>query len=361
MKDSSLFEDQFSQEERRFFRKERKLASFKDRSKFKKTDQDLAKKRKIPLQPVEGTLKGKVLSISIEGMIVQSGPQRLRCVLKGALKKETHRLKNLIAVGDNVLFMPGDPGIIVHIFERTSVLSKADSLAKTKEQLMAVNIDQLLITISVTLPSFKPFLVDRYIIAARKGNMHPLIVINKTDLLPELSKEDQALYSAFLKTYQDLKIPLYPVSAVSLEGLSDLSNALKGKTSVFSGQSGVGKTSLINALTGLSLHTGNVVEKTQKGSHTTTQTCLFPLQEGFCVDTPGIKSFGIWDATAQEIRAYFPEIHAQSSACKYMNCAHLQEPECAVKKAAEEGIISQLRLESYHALLESLSEDNLRR
>ncbi len=134
------------------------------------------------------------------------------------------------------------------------------------------------------------------------------------------------------------------------------------KTSVFSGQSGVGKSSLINLITGSELDTGSMVQKTKKGSHTTTTTHLIPLEgHGFCIDTPGIKSFGLWDLKKEEIAAYFPEIMALSPKCKFLDCAHLNEPDCAVQRAAEKNKISRLRFGSYCALMSSLSEEHRHR
>jgi ribosome biogenesis GTPase len=152
------------------------------------------------------------------------------------------------------------------------------------------------------------------------------------------------------------------ISVKTGEGLDALKALTNGKTSVFSGQSGVGKSSLINAVTGSCFATGDVVHKTGKGSHTTTTTHLVPLEGGgFCVDTPGIKSFGVWDLQAEEIASYFPEIDALKSECKYPNCIHLNEPDCAVKAAALEHKISPLRFASYSALMASVSEKHTQR
>jgi ribosome biogenesis GTPase len=141
-----------------------------------------------------------------------------------------------------------------------------------------------------------------------------------------------------------------------------LKEAMLGKTSVFSGQSGVGKSSLINLLTGSSLAIGDIVQKTRKGSHTTTTTHLIPLEGGgFCIDTPGIKSFGIWDLKMDEIAAYFSEIFALGAECKFPDCAHLNEPDCAVKRAVDEKKISSLRFGSYCALMSSLAEEHRQR
>jgi ribosome biogenesis GTPase len=371
--DHYSFEEEFHAQDRKADRKDRKHAVSRDRSKFKKTDQDKLKKRALeasantPLD--EDNLRGRVLAITPEGIVVERDHISYLCSLKGVLKKESTRIKNLVAVGDFVQFTlkEKDSGVISFVEPRHSILSRSDPLSRHKEQLIAVNIDQVLITCSVVLPPIKPFLVDRYIIAAKKGNMQPIIVVNKIDLFdspPDLVdgvflKAEKETYLSFLQTYRDLDIPVYPVSVTTGEGIEALKLAMQGKMSVFSGQSGVGKSSLINTIMGLNLRTGGIVGKTWKGTHTTSTSHLIPLEgTGFCIDTPGIKSFGLWDLSAEEIQSYFTEFEPYINSCKYLNCSHLQEPECAVQKALAEGKISPLRFASYSALISGLSEEN---
>lgn len=368
------YEEDFHGKDRKADRKERKIVTARDRSKYKKSDQDQIKKRQnlLPQEEMGHLKRGRVLAITPEGVVVESEEQLFTCHLKGALKKEFGRMKNLVAVGDWVRILPSgaDEGVIALVEERYSILSRADNLSRLKEQLIAVNIDQVLITASVLLPPLKPFLIDRYIIAAQKGHMEPLLVINKIDLLEappalfdsDTFAEEKKLYKECLKTYRDLGIPLFPVSSTTGEGIEDLKKAMHNKTSVFSGQSGVGKSSLINLVTGSSIRIGKVVERTSKGSHTTTTTHLLPIEGGgFCIDTPGIKSFGIWDLQKEEVQAYFSEIQEKSSLCRYPDCSHREEPDCAVKNAVENGEISSLRFASYCALMESVQEKHRHR
>ncbi len=362
-------EEEYFSYDRKIARKERKLASAKDRSKYKKSDQDQLKKRisSDDSNEYDHLQQGRVLAIQPEGIIVCSDQKNWICSLKGSLKQDKNRIKNLVAVGDFVRFEEtnSDQGCIVKVMQRHSILSRADNLSRNKEQLIAVNIDQVLITASVAFPPLKPFLVDRYIIAAQKGNMEPIILINKIDLLNSDSneiEEERALYNEFVKTYQDLDFKVIPISVETGEGIAELKAAMYQKTSVFSGQSGVGKSSLINLVTGSSFATGSVVQKTQKGSHTTTTTHLVPLEDGgFCIDTPGIKSFGVWELKVDEIASYFSEITSFSCHCKYPDCAHINEPQCAVKQAVEENKISHLRFASYCALMASVSEEHRQR
>jgi ribosome biogenesis GTPase len=366
-------EEEFYSKDKKASRKERKLASSRDRSKYKKSDQDQLKKQSDSTgsESTDPFKRGRVLAILPEGIFVSCDQEEFLCSLKGSLKQDKNRTKNLIAVGDFVRFEEKGlkEGAIFKVEDRHSVLSRADNLSRNKEQLIAVNIDQVLITTSVVMPPLKPFLVDRYIIATQKGNMQPVIIVNKIDFLTnppmEISMdltEEKTLYEKFLQTYRALNFKVIPVSVKTMEGMETLKEAMYGKTSVFSGQSGVGKSSLINLLTGSSLAIGSIVQRTYKGSHTTTTTHLIPLEAGgFCIDTPGIKSFGIWDLKIDELAAHFPEILALSSECKFPDCAHLNEPDCAVKKAAEENKISPLRFESYCALMSSLSREHRQR
>ncbi|MBY0530242.1 MAG: ribosome small subunit-dependent GTPase A [Rhabdochlamydiaceae bacterium] len=366
------YEEDFHARDRKQHRKERKIAVQKDRSKYKKSDQDQLKKN-TPRTAIDASLpKGRVIAILPEGIIVKTEEKEILCSLKGALKQDKSRTKNLIAVGDFVRFEDKgqEQGIISSIEERTSILSRADNLSRNKEQLIAVNIDQVIITSSVLIPNLKPPLVDRYIIATDKGNMQPLLVVNKIDLLthpPEhTTKEELAqekeIYDAFVQAYRALGIQVIPVSAATQEGIEELKAAMRNKTSVFSGQSGVGKSSLINLVAGTSLATGSIVQSTRKGSHTTTTTHLVPLEGGgFCIDTPGIKSFGLWDLEAQDLAAYYPEITELSSECRFPDCSHQTEPGCRVRQAAEEKEISPLRFASYCALMTSLSEEHRHR
>lgn len=365
------FEEDYFSKDRKTSRKERKRVASKDRSKFKKTDLAKHKEQKGE-EYIPSLLCGRVLSITPDGICVDCEGRQFLCTLKGVLKKHTTRLKNLIAVGDIVWFEKKEQGqaSIAKIAKRTSILSRADTLSKTKEQLIAVNIDQVVITCSVVAPALKPFLVDRYIIAARKGNMKPIIVVNKIDLLhtpppychlESIEKEKELLF-AFLNIYRSLGLTVIPMSTISSEGIEDLKKIMQGKTSVFSGQSGVGKSKLITLITGCPLPTGEIVKKTYKGAHTTTAAHLLCFgKNSFCIDTPGIKSFGLWDLKRDEIKEYFSEIHAISPNCKFFDCNHIHEPDCAVKRAVEGGTISSLRFASYCALMACLKEEHGRR
>ncbi len=179
---------------------------------------------------------------------------------------------------------------------------------------------------------------------------------------PLFLEQERAVYEETLRAYAAAGVLVLPVSTVTGEGMEALKLAMRDKSSVFSGQSGVGKSSLINAMTGLQLRIGDIVEKTKKGTHTTTTAHLIPLEfGGWCIDTPGIKSFGIWDLKREEVEGYFPEIHEYGMECKFANCTHTHEEHCAVLQALEKGHLSPLRYESYQALRQSIGEEHVRR
>lgn len=338
------YEEDFHSKDRKQYRKQRRLSQISDRSKFKKTDQ--VKREAVEIDP--SWIQGKVTSISGEGAWVKIQQEVKLASLKGLLKKEKMEAKNIIAVGDIVWLTP--EYAIAYIEPRYSFLARTDISGK-KEQLIAVNVDQAIIAISVVNPPLKPALVDRYLIAAEKGNIHPIIVINKIDLLESASEEEKQLYREFLSVYEKLGFPILSISTTKMIGLEALRALLQNKTSVFSGQSGVGKSSLLNVVFGLQLKTGELAHKTSKGTHTTTTAELIPLPNGgYCVDTPGIRSFGVWKLQKEEILGHF--IDFAHLGCKYSSCLHINEPECAVLKALQEGTLALLRYESYRSLMD---------
>lgn len=349
-------EEHFHSRDRKQYRKERRHAQEKDRSKFKKTDIDQLKKEET-FDPNQPNLKsGRVIAITGEGIWVDIDHVVCLCSLKGLIKKEKLRSKNLIAVGDlvKVEMQVAEEGSIVHIEERYSSLSRLD-VSGQNEQLIAVNIDQVFIVASIGQPPLKPALIDRYLIAAEKGHIHPIIVINKIDQLETLTVEDRTFFQEFLIVYERLGYPILSISTQTGVGLDNLRAILKNKTSVFAGQSGVGKTSLLNAAFGWERKTGELTQKTLKGTHTTTKAELISLPDGgFCIDTPGVRSFGIWNLDREHIVHHFKEFQQLSHLCRYPDCTHLSEPTCEIKKAVEQKIVSFIRYESYKSLMEEV-------
>lgn len=349
MKDYFDSEEDFHAKDRKQFRKERRQLQEGDRSKYKKTNLAPKTVTEIP----EGALRGRVTAVTGEGIWVQAESGTVLCTLKGSFKKEKLQIKNLIAVGDYVWFESTGVGLgsIAHIEERTSILARTDITGK-KEQLIAVNVDQVFIVVSVVEPTLRPALVDRYLIAASKGRLHPIIVVNKIDLLEE-SPEETERYKEFLAAYEPLGIPILTLSSTEGSGLEAFKFLMKDRTSVVAGQSGVGKSTLLNAAFNFTQKTGELTMKTSKGAHTTTKAELIALPEGgYCIDTPGVRSFGLWKLMPSEVGSHFKEIAERAEHCHFGNCTHTFEPKCAVLEAVEEGKITLMRYESYCSLLD---------
>lgn len=354
----------FRHKERKENRQQRHISSSKDRSKYKKTDQK--KQKKLDQEAAEkamnnpNLLTGTVIAVRPEGIIVSHHSQEFICVLRGILKKEKKQHKNIVTVGDVVYFEIASEGegAIELVQERRSVLSRADNLWQRQQQLIAANIDQVLITSSVVIPPIKPSLIDRYIIATRKGHMQPILLFNKIDLLKD-QPEEQVFFEDCVAAYQGARIPVICTSTETGEGIDQLKAIMKNKSSVFAGQSGVGKSSLINAVTGTNLIVGEVIEKTKKGSHTTTTAELLPLDfGGWCIDTPGIKSFGMWELSKEEIKNFYDEFLPLEPHCRFPNCSHLHEPDCAVIAAVESGKIHPIRYDSYCSLCDVIEKEH---
>jgi ribosome biogenesis GTPase len=345
------FEEKYHTKNNKEIKKLRKLKQKKDKSKFKKTN---IKEKKDLLK--NDLKKAKVISILKENIIVDLDNKNYFCTLKGVLKKDYNLDKNIIAVGDNVFIdiLNEKDAVIEYVSERKSILCRFDP-RDNKKQLLATNIDQVLITSSVVKPTLKISLIDRYLIASIKGNMKSVIIINKIDLLDEDEKEKEK-FNLFLKDYKKLGYKILAISCKNKKNLNQLKKIMSKKTSVFSGQSGVGKTSIINNLYDMNLKTKDVAKKTYKGAHVTSKTELFKIEDGYFVDTPGIKSFGIWDLTIEDLKDYFFEFLKYSDNCKYKNCKHIDEIDCSVKKAVLDKKISSLRFESYHSLIKEILE-----
>lgn len=302
---------------------------------------------------------GTVVQSSGGGVIVSINGENYFCSLRGSLKQKKTHYKNLICVGDKVdVILHEDKGSITKIYPRKSELTRSDNLSRRRIQLIAVNIDYVFITVSVVAPRLKPSLIDRYIIAARNGNMKPVVIFNKIDLLKDCSEEEPLLLECqrILKEYD---VPYIEMSTQTGLGFDKMKSFMAGKTSVFSGQSGVGKSTIINHLLNIDLTTGEIVEKTKKGAHTTTHASLIKLDNGgFCIDTPGIKSFGVWNLDVQDLRHHFTKISQLGRGCKYPNCYHLNEPDCKVKDGLINGEISEVNYDSYISLLHEIEEQH---
>lgn len=252
-----------------------------------------------------------------------------------------------VVVGDRVTVeLDREDGQIVAAGERRNVLQRR-SPRTGRSQVLAANVDQALIMLAARQPDPKPGLLDRFLVACHLGDIEPLVVINKIDLGVELVRP-------WLGVYTSLGYTLLLVSALQRSGIDGLQPLLSGRTTLFCGASGVGKSSLLNAIhPGLRLKVGSISEASGKGRHTTSRAELLALPAGgFVIDTPGLKEFGLWDAGGAEIAAAFPEIVAHGLGCRFQNCSHTHEPDCAVAAAVDAGEMAASRYSSYVSMLD---------
>lgn len=243
-------------------------------------------------------------------------------------------------------------GVVEAVYPRSSWLSRPDLYDGVK--IIAANIDQILIT-SAIVPEFSTQIIDRYLIAAETTNIPPIILVNKMDLLEE---DKQRQLEQNLSLYQDLNYPVYRISANTEEGIESLQNLLKNKISVFVGQSGVGKSSIVNSLLPeAQLSTGDVSETSGLGQHTTTSAKLLHLPSGgSIIDSPGVREFALWHLTPEQVARGFIEFRQYLGCCKFRDCKHGDDPGCALQQAVKDGKITNQRFTNYHKIIASLSE-----
>jgi len=298
----------------------------------------------------EGATRGVVVQVVPGGCIVDVNGKQTRCVLRGLLKSLETQQRNIIAVGDEVYFtlLDDHTGVVERITTRRSVLSRK---YKQREHVVAANVDQLIVITSVAAPPIRTGLIDRYLAAAENVGLDSIICINKIDLAEDDSHVRQT------NIYRELGYGVISCSAQTGDGLDGLKDILHDKKSIFAGQSGVGKSSILNAIQpGLNIRTAEISEATRKGMHTTTTVELIALGfGGYVVDTPGIREFALWDIDPQVLPHLFPEFEEYLGTCKLRGCSHTHEPGCSVKDAIEQGKINGERYDSYCRILESLT------
>jgi ribosome biogenesis GTPase len=308
-------------------------------------------------------LRGTVITAAGPNWIVSVDPGEVFHICSVSGTVDCPHVDTIVAVGDVVWITPdadhGEQGTIVRVEERRTVLSRKAAGRVQREQVFVANVDQLCIVMSTALPMYNKRLIDRYLIAADKGDLQPIICINKMDLFPD--EEDQRDIRSDFTAYQHLGITCHFVSVKHSEGIAELAAQLVGRSTLFSGPSGVGKSSLINALTDSRQVVGAISDKYLTGKHTTSAAILIPLANGgSIIDSPGIRELAIWELGAEELPFYFEEFMPFVSECRYATCSHTHEPGCGVKKAVEEGKIDEERYVSYLNILESIKTPDLR-
>ena len=302
--------------------------------------------------------KGLIIKSTGSRYTVKSGNEIFECRIKGKLRIKGIRTTNPLSVGDTVHFELQDEmsesgrpmGVITKLDERRNyIIRKSVNLSK-ESHILAANIDQAFVVATVNYPVTMLGFVDRLLATAEAYNIPAVIVFNKIDLYNAAEMEK---VNEWFATYHEIGYKCIATSTVTGQGIEELREMMKNKISMFMGYSGVGKSSLVNTVdSNLNQKTEIISESHKTGKHTTTFSEMFELSfGGYIVDTPGVRSFGMIDMENDDVSHFFPEIFKVSDRCKFNNCTHTHEPGCEVKKAVENGDISQSRYESYLSIL----------
>lgn len=298
-----------------------------------------------------------------QGIVIKSTGSRYRvldeegniheCLLRGRFRVSGVRTTNPVAVGDRVS-MDVSEGVIVALQPRRNYIIRRASNLSRESQIIAANIDQAFLVITVKMPSTPIEFIDRFLATAEAYRIPAVIVINKTDLYGEEEMEQARMIKV---VYEKIGYPVMLISVTGDKNLDEVKEALRDKTTLVSGNSGVGKSTLLNRLNpSLSLKTGPISDYHEQGKHITTFPEMHPLPGGgYVIDTPGIRGFGVIDFDRKEIYHFFPEIFRISSGCRFHNCIHFDEPGCAVREAVASGEIEPWRYRSYISMV---LEDN---
>lgn len=284
----------------------------------------------------------------------------IECRLKGKLRLLESNTTNPVSVGD-VVTVEADENdrnlTISGIDKRDNYIIRASPRHKMKNHIIASNIDQSLLVVSLKSPRTRLGFIDRFLVSCEMYHVPPIIVFNKVDLY---RKKEMAQFEELKEVYEQIGYNVKLVSAESGEGLEEFNQLIKDKRTVVSGQSGVGKSSLLNALVNeLEIKTKQISGYNEKGQHTTTYATMYDLpQGGSIIDTPGIKMLGLINLEPEEVSHYFPEMRNLIDSCKYDNCSHLSEPHCAVMESFEQDQIAESRFIAYEVIYEEVKAKN---
>lgn len=277
----------------------------------------------------------------------------VQCNIRGKLRIDGIKSTNPVAVGDIVEYYISEnskTGIIKNILNRKNyIIRKSTNLSK-QTHILAANIDQAILMVTIVYPETYTIFIDRFLITAEAYEIPAKLVFNKTDLYNDLQTQ---YLNDLIDIYQNAGYDCYSTSIKKQHNINEIKTLLKNKTTLIAGNSGVGKSSLINHVDkNLNLKTEEISEYHKSGKHTTTFAEMFELSfGGYVIDTPGIRGFGLHDVQNEELFHFFPEIFKISQNCKYHNCTHVHEPDCAVRKAVENSLISELRYNNYLSIL----------
>lgn len=307
-------------------------------------------------------MRGLVIKNTGSWYLVKTDDGRqVECKIKGNFRLKGIRSTNPIAVGDRVVIILNQEGtaFISEIEDRKNYIIRRSSNLSKQSHILAANLDQSMLIVTVNYPATSTTFIDRFLASAEAYRIPVKLIFNKIDLY---SEEELHYQDSLIHLYTTIGYPCFKVSAEKGDGIEEIKEELKGRITLFSGHSGVGKSTLINAiLPEFKLRTGEISSYHKKGMHTTTFSEMFPVDsEGYLIDTPGIKGFGTFDMEDEEIGHYFPEIFEVSQNCRYNNCTHRHEPGCAVREAIENHFISESRYHSYLSMLEDKEEGKYR-
>ena len=297
----------------------------------------------------DALLPGRVISVhGLKSKVLGDDGKMYECTVRQVLKSLSIEQRNVVVAGDRVRLRAEsqNDAMIERIEPRKGLISRT---SRGQQHVIAANVDYLLIVMSAAQPTLKPVLIDRFLLTAEQCEVEPVLVINKIDLVDLLELQ------SLLGVYASLGYRVLVTSAETGVNIDYLRQLLSGKQTVLAGQSGVGKSSLLNAVEpGLGLAVSAVSRDNEKGRHTTTAARLIPLQsEGAVFDTPGIRQFQLWDISAEEVAGLMPDFRPYVSSCRFPNCLHLSEHECAVKDAVADSRIDARRYDAYCHLLEN--------
>jgi ribosome biogenesis GTPase len=303
------------------------------------------------------SVEGVVVTRSRRNVDVDTPGGRLRCTLRGKFRVTSNQ-RALVVVGDQVLVSPGggDEGVLEEVKPRRSELTRGTGAGVPV--VIAANLDQLLIVLAASEPPPRWSLVDRMLACAERDGLEAGICLNKWDQVSD-DVVEAARLQELLAVYEGLGYPVFRISALAGEGLANVVEWLRNKSTAASGHSGVGKSTFLNALDpSLKRRTGAVNQVTGKGRHTTSAVELLPMPfGGYVADTPGFRTFSLLGLLPAELGRQFPELRALLNTCKYPDCLHVREPQCAVRDALAEGVVTKFRYESYLRILKQLEEE----
>lgn len=289
------------------------------------------------------------------------GGQLVDCKIKGNFRLKGIRSTNPVAVGDRVTIVPNQEGtaFITAIHDRRNYIIRKSSNLSKQSHIIAANVDLAVLVVTVNYPQTATTFIDRFLASAEAYRIPVVLVFNKTDLFTD---EELHYQQMMIDLYDTVGYEAIALSAETGEGMEKLEAALKDKTTVMSGNSGVGKSTLINRLIpGVNLKTAEISDAHNQGMHTTTFSEMLQLPSGgYIIDTPGIRGFGTFDIEPEELTSYFKEIFHFSKDCRFNNCTHTHEPGCAVLKALEEHYIAESRYQSYLSMMDDKEEGKYR-